>query len=724
MSYRGGNHEPDVPNSSAAYQPTVVEETTRSGMKERGLFDNPKIFTGCVWLANIGLATSVTYLGACTSTIEKRFQLKSSQTAFFFTLTDIFGLFTVLFVIYYGQKRNRARVLAALYSICALGSLVCSIPHYLYELPAALEPTSSLNNTAKHDDEEYCSSPVKDVGSDIQEEDCDREDDLESGALISQCWWILLGQLLTSFSSAVFPLIVSCIDDKVSKRNSAMYIAIMFTTFPIGATLGYMIATFCLRLPVTFPMDKLDTYPIGLDDPRWLGAWWFGFVVSGCMVFLFSFPLYFFSDHHPFKKPKNPGSGSSSRSGSIELDQSKISEMSIGFKMPDVSDEDGLIGFIKGLSKSVLRVLRNFTVMAMILATCANTASLAGGRAFGPKYIQNQFNLDTSRAALLTGVVVIPAAFIGTLSGGYVLRKFNLQNKGKALMILILHSFCFVTTMFYLLIGCPNPPTAGLTTNYNQKDSYTSSYVVDIEPINNNDQTSSLIDHCNTDCDCSIDYKPVCGSDETTYVTPCHAGCKSSEIWEVNGKNTTVFVECSCIPTDFTSEFYEYDDGFAFPEACSTGCDNMWIVYISVNMLYFTFITFAANPTLMLQIRVVEERDRSVMMGISNVFMKVFGFIPGPIYFGATIEKACLLFQTSCGKTGNCILYDLPRLRLYFYGLVSCLRAIDLIFVSLVFCSVWFFKKKVTEYKGMELRDKKVTEDGQPGLTEQTFNTA
>lgn len=137
--------------SDAAYQPTTVDDDTSLSFagRERGLCDNPKAFTFFVWLANIGLAASVTYLGACTSTIEKRFQLKSSQTAFFFTVTDIVGLFTVLFVIYYGQKRNRARVLGALYLICAFGSFVCSIPHYLYSLPAALDPATESNLTGE-----------------------------------------------------------------------------------------------------------------------------------------------------------------------------------------------------------------------------------------------------------------------------------------------------------------------------------------------------------------------------------------------------------------------------------------------------------------------------------------------------------------------------------------------------------------------------------------------
>ncbi|PIK52237.1 putative solute carrier organic anion transporter family member 1A4 [Apostichopus japonicus] len=352
MPYSGsGQSSPSTRRSNAAYQPTV-EDSPPVARREMGLFDNPKMFTAFVWLANIGLAASVTYLGACTSTLEKRFQLKSSQTAFFFTVTDIVGLFTVLFVIYYGQKRNRARVLGALLNLCLWQFRVFDT-HYLYSLPAALDPATQSNYTGENGEDRFCTTETAHGSSDSENYDdadhCDNGLNSESGALVNQAWWILLGQVLTSFSSAVFPLIVSCIDDKVSNRNSAMYIAVLFTTFPIGATLGYMIAFMCLGLPVSFPFDTLETYPIGPDDPRWVGAWWLGFVVSGCMVLLFSCPVFCFADHHPLKISKNKAAGSREQEGSVDdKNDTEMGDVSLSFHMPNIEEDEGITGFVKG----------------------------------------------------------------------------------------------------------------------------------------------------------------------------------------------------------------------------------------------------------------------------------------------------------------------------------------------------------------------------------------
>ena len=36
---------------------------------------------------------------------------------------------------------------------------------------------------------------------------------------------------------------------------------------------------------------------------------------------------------------------------------------------------------------------------------------------------------------------------------------------------------------------------------------------------------------CNVDCKCSLEYfNPICGSDDLTYISPCHAGCTSHKI--------------------------------------------------------------------------------------------------------------------------------------------------------------------------------------------------
>lgn len=46
----------------------------------------------------------------------------------------------------------------------------------------------------------------------------------------------------------------------------------------------------------------------------------------------------------------------------------------------------------------------------------------------------------------------------------------------------------------------------------------------------------------------------------------------------------------------------------------------------------------------------------------------MLAFIPSPLVFGYIVEKACLIFESKCGKTGNCWLYDHDKFRTYLHS--------------------------------------------------------
>ena len=43
-------------------------------------------------------------------------------------------------------------------------------------------------------------------------------------------------------------------------------------------------------------------------------------------------------------------------------------------------------------------------------------------------------------------------------------------------------------------------------------------------------------------------------------------------------------------------------------------------------------------------------------------------FIPYPLLFGAITDSTCLIWEESCGKTGNCWVYDIDKFRYYLHG--------------------------------------------------------
>lgn len=66
--------------------------------------------------------------------------------------------------------------------------------------------------------------------------------------------------------------------------------------------------------------------------------------------------------------------------------------------------------------------------------------------------------------------------------------------------------------------------------------------------------------------------------------------------------------------------------------------------------------------------RSVDQRDKSLAMGLVGTILAVFAFIPYPIIFGRIIDATCLVWESTCGQTGNCWLYDMDRFRVYFHS--------------------------------------------------------
>ena len=73
------------------------------------------------------------------------------------------------------------------------------------------------------------------------------------------------------------------------------------------------------------------------------------------------------------------------------------------------------------------------------------------------------------------------------------------------------------------------------------------------------------------------------------------------------------------------------------------------------------------------------------------------GLIPSPIIFGSAIQTACLLLQSSCGKTGNCLVYDIVRFRHVLFALTL---GFDLL-ATLAFAVCYF---SIRETKQAEVR--------------------
>ncbi|EMP35233.1 Solute carrier organic anion transporter family member 3A1, partial [Chelonia mydas] len=72
------------------------------------------------------------------------------------------------------------------------------------------------------------------------------------------------------------------------------FAGILFTMLVFGPACGFILGSFCTKIyvdAVFIDTSKLDITP---DDPRWIGAWWAGFLLCGALLFFSSLLMFGF----------------------------------------------------------------------------------------------------------------------------------------------------------------------------------------------------------------------------------------------------------------------------------------------------------------------------------------------------------------------------------------------------------------------------------------------
>ncbi|GIY61148.1 solute carrier organic anion transporter family member, partial [Caerostris extrusa] len=72
----------------------------------------------------------------------------------------------------------------------------------------------------------------------------------------------------------------------------------LFALRLLGPTSGFLLCSLCLN----FYEDPFFDPGYGTKDPRWIGAWWLGFIILGVAIFIFSVPMILFPKRFPGKK--------------------------------------------------------------------------------------------------------------------------------------------------------------------------------------------------------------------------------------------------------------------------------------------------------------------------------------------------------------------------------------------------------------------------------------
>nr|XP_003920771.2 solute carrier organic anion transporter family member 4C1 [Saimiri boliviensis boliviensis] len=531
------------------------------------------------------------------STIEKRYEMKSSLTGLISSSYDISFCLLSLFVSFFGERGHKPRWLAFAAFMIGLGALVFSLPQFFsgeYQLGSLFEDTciTTRNSTS-------CTS--------------------STSSLSNYLYIFILGQLLLGAGGTpLYTLGTAFLDDSVPTHKSSLYIGTGYAMSILGPAIGYVLGGQLLTMYIDVAMS--ESTDVTEDDPRWLGAWWIGFILSWIFAWSLIIPFSCFPKHLP---------------GTAEIQAGKTSQAH-----QSNSNTDEKFGkSIKDFPAALKNLMKNGVFMCLVLSTSSEALITTGFATFLPKFIENQFGLTSSFAATLGGAVIIPGAALGQILGGVLVSKFKMTCKNTMKFALFTSGVALMLSFVLIYAKCENEPFAGVSESYNGTG-----------------ELGNLVASCNTNCNCLRSYYyPVCGEDGVQYFSPCFAGCADS----VSNRKPKVYYNCSCIErkTEVTSTAETFGSE-ATAGKCETHCANLPIfLCIFFIIIIFTFMT--STPMTVSILRCVNHRQRSLALGIQFTFLRLLGTIPGPIIFGITIDSTCILWDINdCGIKGACWIYN------------------------------------------------------------------
>lgn len=103
--------------------------------------------------------------------------------------------------------------------------------------------------------------------------------------------------MLGTGGTPLYTLGTAFIDDSVPIHKSSLYIGIGYAMSILGPAVGYVLGGQLLTLYID--VDLKHSIDITEDDPRWLGAWWIGFLISWLLAWSLIIPFSCFPKHLP-----------------------------------------------------------------------------------------------------------------------------------------------------------------------------------------------------------------------------------------------------------------------------------------------------------------------------------------------------------------------------------------------------------------------------------------
>ncbi|XP_063684145.1 solute carrier organic anion transporter family member 4A1-like isoform X2 [Bolinopsis microptera] len=585
--------------------------------------NKPAVFTSIFAVGNFFMVMSYGILSMIIPTLESVFNLNSKQTGVILMANDISGTVAALFIANYCSARKTRWIGIGMIVVVIATILPASVTLFAeYPLPRNRTEVS-FNQTIRSDVESYgvCNESRSEYGIDESEGYAIRN---------HQYYWIFVfGALLQGFGAAPPGIAGSTYMDEIfTQKQFGVAISLLYVVSFIGYPISMLAGSVFLQYYVTFDPPEGVTF----ESKEWVGAWWMGMFFPAIAVFVLSFFVLLYPRQMPAAK--------------------KVLKDKVRRGITTVLEKKEELGrSLKEITLDMIpafkRVFKNKALNCLIIGDVFLFLQI-GAYSFYPKIYALIFRLDSKSVGSILGISNIIGFAVGLIAGGLLMRWRDWHPKTLQLLYSILTAAA-VPFSLGMLLYCPVNTYAGVDLPYSE--------------ILNSSQLSppSLTGECNADCACTTAfYQPVCDGN-VTFFSPCHAGCMDVEL--VDGQVTS-YTDCMCTKS-----------GRTLPGECGSTCTTtMWLsLTLTTVGTIIGFSGFAAHAYIYQ--RIVNEVDRTFCQGIRSSIVRALGTMPAPLLFGWVIDSFCVVWRESeDGTVGNCWVYDVDRLLLWFTFLQMAMR--------------------------------------------------
>ncbi|XP_052331775.1 solute carrier organic anion transporter family member 2A1 [Oncorhynchus keta] len=568
--------------------------------KPRSVFSNIKMFVLCHGLLQLTQLLYSSYFKSTITTVERRFGLSSFSSGTVSSLHEVGNTVLIVFVSYLGSRVHRPRLIGLGGLLMSISALILALPHFLsqpYEFDSVIHEAMVWWR------------PVFPPGS-LQHDRGLWEDRDQAYSRHQQLWLLMaIAQLLFGVGSVpIQPFGISYVDDLAYSllKHSPLYIAILFAVSVFGPAFGFLLGSVMLRIYVDVDRTgSVTNAELAPTDPRWVGAWWMGLLVSSASLALTSIPYFFFP-----------------RSMPLEGNVSGTDILNEGSEKPEIS----LLDFLKMFPRLFVRLLLSPLFLLLVLSQCCFSSVVAGLATFLNKFLERQYSTTAAYSSLLIGAVNLPSVAVGMLVGGVIMKRMGLSLKAIPRLSVAMLSISVLLLIPLFFMGCPTQR---------------------VKEVNYGFQGS--LANCYSNCSCPADsFNPVCGSDNTEYLSPCHAGCKDYTKDPNNKFRVLEYTDCICT-------------------AHSQGSGGGTLTHNPIYSCHVMSLTH--NPIYMMDLRTVPHEEKSFAIGVQFLLMRVLAWLPAPALFGMTIDSSCIWWKHACGNRLGCGYYDNNTLRNRYLGL-------------------------------------------------------